>query len=172
MSSNGKSRPVLRRRTIKQLNLSPEHVQAAVTNGTSLLVRVDGRSVWMRRLKDLIRAHVNQLGGPTNLTHAEEVLVRRAAMLTLQCEILERKFAQHGGEAPRSYLDLYGKTSKTLHRLLAATGLQRRAKNVTPGVIDILREGHKTYSNSNTFIPQKATGGVGGGGTQEEDGSS
>ena len=84
--------------------------RSRVTNGSALLPGVDGRSAWVRRCKDIIEAHLSDLGGEHNTSVAERSLVRRAA---------------DPGE-----LDLYQRTAGNLRRLLEAIGLQRRAKPV------------------------------------------
>ena len=37
--------------------------KSGITNGTRLLPGIDGRSPWVRRCKDIIAAHVSDLGG-------------------------------------------------------------------------------------------------------------
>lgn len=108
----------------------PTH-RSAVTNGSSVLPGVDGRSTWVRRLRDLIALHVSDLGGEDQITEAERSIVRRAATLTVELERLEAKFAQ-AGQAEAGELALYTTTSNTLKRLLEAVGLQRRPRDVTP----------------------------------------
>jgi hypothetical protein len=92
---------------------------------------VDGRSTWVRRLRDLIEAHVGDLGGDDRISEAERSIVRRAATLTVELERLEAKFAVAGEAAPAD-LDLYQRTAGNLRRLLEAVGLERRQRDVTP----------------------------------------
>jgi hypothetical protein len=47
---------------------SKNRQRSRVTNGTVLLPGVDGRSAWMRRCKDIIAAHVSDLGGEDYLS--------------------------------------------------------------------------------------------------------
>jgi hypothetical protein len=108
---------------------SKSRQRSRVTNGTALLPGVDGRSAWVRRCKDLIGEHVADLGGPANTSVAERSLIRRAAVLTTELEMLEAKFAAAGG-ASADDLDLYQRTTGNLRRLLEAIGLRRRAKPV------------------------------------------
>ena len=90
---------------------------------------VDQRSPWVRRCKDIIAAHISDLGGVDNASAAERSLVRRAAVLTTELERLEVRFAQ-AGEASAEDLDIYARVAGNLRRLLEAIGLQRRAKTV------------------------------------------
>jgi len=104
--------------------------RSRITNG-AVLPDVDGRSTWVRRLRDLIALHVADLGGQDAVSAAELSIVRRAATLTVELERLEAKFAT-AGQAEAGELALYTTTSNTLKRLLEAVGLRRRARDVTP----------------------------------------
>ncbi len=108
----------------------PTH-RSRVSNGSAVLPGVDGRSTWVRRLRDLIESHIDDLGGEDHVSEAEKSIVRRAATLTVELERLEAKFAV-AGEAAASDLDLYQRTAGNLRRLLEAVGLERRARSITP----------------------------------------
>ena len=103
--------------------------RSRVTNGSALLPGVDGRSAWVRRCKDIIEAHLSDLGGEHNTSVAERSLVRRAAVITTELEMMEARFAA-AGHADPGELELYQRTAGNLRRLLEAVGLQRRAKPV------------------------------------------
>jgi hypothetical protein len=105
--------------------------KSRITNGSALLPGVDGRSPWVRRCKDVIAAHLSDLGGEGNTSAAERSLIRRAAVLTTELERLEVKFAL-AGEASADEIDLYARVSGNLRRLLEAVGLRRRPRDVTP----------------------------------------
>src|ERR1700722_12819065 len=75
-------------------------------NGTSLLPGVDGRSAWVRRDKELIADHPSGLGGIDNVSAAERSIIRRACVLTVELERMERTFAL-AGEASAEDLDIY-----------------------------------------------------------------
>jgi hypothetical protein len=111
--------------------------RSKITNRTSFLPGIDGRSAWIRRAKDLIAEHVADLGGPNNVSAAERSITRRVAVLSVELENLEARFAT-AGSASADDLDLYQRTANSLRRLLEAVGLQRRAKDVTPSVADYL----------------------------------
>lgn len=108
----------------------PRKGKSRVTNGLARLPEVDGRSVWARRLKDLVSLHVQDLGGPGAVSAGELNIIRRAATLTIALEQLEASFAENGN-APIDQLDLYQRTSSSLRRLLEAVGLHRRPGDAT-----------------------------------------
>ena len=117
----------------KVTTLSMKAFRSALTNGSSLFAdsTLDERSAWARRFRDLLALLTSDLGGTDALSEAEKALVRRAAMLILQAELLENKFAANDGEATPHQLKLYQTTTNTLRRLLQTTGLKRRARDVT-----------------------------------------
>jgi hypothetical protein len=108
----------------------PTH-RSRVTNGSAVLPGVDGRSLWMRRLRDLIELHLSDLGGADHVSEAERSIVRRACTLTVELERLEQGFAL-AGEAEPETLDLYQRTAGNLRRLLEAVGLERRQRELNP----------------------------------------
>lgn len=61
--------------------------RSAVTNGSKLLVGIDGRSPAARRFRDLIQLYESEIGA--DLTEVERGLVKQAAALTLQNEQLQ-----------------------------------------------------------------------------------
>ena len=103
--------------------------KSAVSNGTRLLSGVDGRSAWVRRCRDLIQAHVSDLGGAEMISEAERSIVRRASVLTVELERLEQRFAL-AGEASAEDLDLYQRVAGSMRRLLEATGIKRQARPI------------------------------------------
>lgn len=112
--------------------------RAKVSNGTTLLPIGDNRSVWCRRVKDLIQAHLNDLGGPEQCSEAERSIVRRISTLTCELETLEASFSANGGASERQ-LDLYSRVSSTVRRLLEAIGIRvRRPKPLS--VIEMMAE--------------------------------
>ena len=104
--------------------------KSRITNGSALLPGVDQRCAWVRRAKDVIAAHLSDLGGVDNTSAAERSIIRRASVLTVELERLEAKFALAEQASPED-LDLYQRTAGNLRRLLEAVGLRRRAKDIT-----------------------------------------
>jgi hypothetical protein len=113
--------------------------KSRITNGSALLPGIDGRSPWVRRCKDVIAAHLSDLGGEVNTSAAERNLVRRCAVLTVELELLEAKFASVGEASPDD-LDLYQRTAGNLRRLFEAVGLQRRPRDVTPSLAEYIAQ--------------------------------
>jgi len=118
------------RRPVDDPSVVPRKGRSRVTNGTVLIAGVDQRSPWVRRCKDVIAAHLSDLGGADNTSAAERSIIRRAAVLTTELEVLEVRFAK-AGEASAADLEVYQRCSNSLRRLLEAVGLQRRPRDVT-----------------------------------------
>jgi len=112
--------------------------RSRITNGSALLPGVDGRSAWIRRCKDVIAAHLSDLGGADSVSEAEHSIVRRCATLTVELERLEAVFAT-AGEATADQLDLYQRTANSLRRHLETIGIERRSRLVGPSFSEALR---------------------------------
>ena len=83
------------------------------------------------------------MSGVDNTSAAERSIVRRAAVLTTELEMLEARFAA-AGQADATSLDLYIRASVNLRRLLEAVGLHhRRAKDIGPTHGELLRQDHE-----------------------------
>ncbi|WP_292451178.1 hypothetical protein [Mesorhizobium sp.] len=104
--------------------------RSKITNG-SATVAADGRTIWVRRLRDLIEAHEQDLGGTDNLNQAQRSLVRRAATLSVELERMEATFAT-AGKISAEDLDAYQRASNTLRRHLEMLGLKAPAKLQPP----------------------------------------
>ena len=110
--------------------------RARVSNGTALLLDADNRTVWVRRLRDIMALHIRDLGGDDAVSEAERSIVRRVATLTVEMEQLEATFATKGASAKA--LDLYNRIAGTSARLLDRLGLKRRSRDVTPDLSDYI----------------------------------
>src|SRR5262249_3519444 len=80
--------------------LSGTKARSRINNGTELLPEIDGRSIWARRCRDLIALHVSDCGGEDGLSEAQRSIIRRAAVLTIELEQMELKFAE-GQASPK-----------------------------------------------------------------------
>jgi hypothetical protein len=115
------------------------HARSAVSNGNELLPDLsDGRSVWVRRVRDIVAELVSDFPEPSA---AERMLFRRIATLVTIIEQHEAKFA-NAGEASGNQLDDYQRAAGNLRRLLESLGhlKGRRAKDVTQSWDDIAAE--------------------------------
>ena len=104
--------------------------RSAVTNGKRAFVDGDGNAAWTRRWRDLVSAHVSDLGGTDILSEAQSSLCRRVATIEIELEQLEGKLSK--GEAVD--LDAYTRAAGHLRRILELLGLERRSKDLTPSV--------------------------------------
>jgi hypothetical protein len=122
---------------IHRERLRPPKARSRLSNGSVTLA--DGRSVWARRFRDLTAMHVQDLGGPDNISEAERAILRRACVLMIELERLEQRFAE--GEADTATIDLYQRGANSMRRLLESLGLKRRAKEVNGVTLgDLMRE--------------------------------
>jgi hypothetical protein len=114
--------------------------RSSVTNGRRMFIELrDQHSPWGRRLRDLLSLMVSDRGGADHCSESEKSLIRRAAQITLQLELMEQKWAMKGGEASEKSLIVYQRTASALRRILETLGLQRRARDITPSLSDYLR---------------------------------
>jgi len=113
--------------------------RSRISNGTALLPGIDGRSTWVRRLRDLMALHLADMGGVDNVSEAEKSIIRRIACLTVELERIELDFATADEQLPAK-LDQYQRCANTLRRLLEAVGLKRVPRDVTPTLDDIAAE--------------------------------
>lgn len=119
--------------------LAKKKGRSRLSNGHALpFVKVN--QAYARRFRDLLILHVDQLGGPDNVSPSEHALIKRAAVIICECERRELQFAK-AGEASDTAIEIYQRLSNTLRRLLETLGLQRRARDITPpNLNDYLRQ--------------------------------
>jgi len=118
--------------------VAPASQRARVSNGAVLLAVGDNRSVWCRRVRDLMAAHTNDLGGVDQCSEAERSIVRRVSALTVELESLESTFSAQGSATERQ-LDLYSRVSSTVRRLLESIGIKTRRPRQL-GVVELMNE--------------------------------
>jgi hypothetical protein len=117
------------RSDFRRLNVKSKQNSSQVTNGSKLfLPGVDGRSAIARRTRDIFDQLCSDLGG--DLSEAQTQLCRRAAMIAISCEELESR----GVQGERIDLDLFGKLTDRLGRVLQRLGIKRTPRDVTPTV--------------------------------------
>ena len=101
--------------------------RSGVANGSAILPGVDGRSVWSRRLYDVIAGHVDDLGGPSAITQAQYITIKSAANIAVALEQMEARFANEGAISTADLM-CYQTSANSLRRLLEAVGMKRQAK--------------------------------------------
>ena len=117
--------------------------RSRVTNGSKLLPLSDGRSATARRFRDLYEDIATDLGGLDHLSEGQKQLIRRAAMLSAECERMEAMAARNDrrpdgaiawkSDVPFVFdLEIYGTLCDRLGRLFGRLGLERKSKDVTP----------------------------------------
>jgi hypothetical protein len=107
---------------------NPKKLRSKMSNGR-LLPMTDGRSATARRFKDLVEDISGDLGGKAMLSEGQRQLIRRAAMLSAECERQEALAAR--GEAEFN-CELYGTMCDRLGRLFGRLGLLRVARDIGP----------------------------------------
>lgn len=112
--------------------------RSRIANGTATLLGAkDERSLYVRRMKEIIAEHVSDLGGSDAISAGEKSIVRRVAVLTVELEKIETRFAEDPSVGERT-LDLYNRTAGNLGRLLDRLGLKRRTRDITPTLASYL----------------------------------
>ena len=98
--------------------------RSAVTNGSALLRRIDGRSIWARRYRDIHAGLISDLGGNSApIGEAQKLLVRKTALLALELERRESRFAENGAEDAE--LEIYNRVVGGLRRLAETLNIHR-----------------------------------------------
>jgi hypothetical protein len=95
----------------------------------------DGRLAPARRFRSLITRMVEDLGGEGALSTGQQQLVRRCAMISVQCELMEQAAVRGEGFD----LAIYGELTDRLGRTLQRLGLKREPRDVTPSLKDYLK---------------------------------
>jgi hypothetical protein len=108
--------------------------RSRVTNGTRLLVGVDGRSTQARRFRDLMHAYKDQFDSAT----ADRNLVRQAALLALKREQLQAAVVRGEPVGTDTLTNLAGRTLADLRRKTQAAAASAPAQ---PSVIEHIAAG-------------------------------
>ena len=115
---------------------SARKARSRISNHADLLPEiVDGRSSAARRFRDLVSAYLSDQGGLGQCSEVKIGLLRRLAAVTVQAEILEARMVN--GEA----IDVgtLCTLASTTVRLSQRLGLERRARDVSPSLGDVIR---------------------------------
>jgi hypothetical protein len=106
----------------------PPHLKTKCGNGKRhYAVKIDERSLWARRGREIYESVINDLGGIGRFSTAQEQLVRRLSGLCVVAEAIEVKIAQ--GEMPGGdTLMEYIATINAMRRIAHSVGLRRVPK--------------------------------------------
>ena len=114
----------------------PLTVRSAITNDPLKLRGVDGRSETARRFRDVAIALTDDCGGADRLSEPTRLLIRQAAMLTIQVEQLQAKIVAGEDVDHEQVIRL----SNVLTRVLAALGLKKcQRRDTGPSLADYLQ---------------------------------
>jgi hypothetical protein len=105
--------------------LSPT-TRSKITNGSRLLYGIDGRSAAARRYRDLISDLIREHGGAKAMSTVDLGLIRQAAAITLQAELLQARIVR--GEVVSA--DELIRLSSEARRILSS--LRKRVPPVRP----------------------------------------
>jgi hypothetical protein len=109
-------------------NRAKRRPRSAVTSGRKLFVSGNPNSAWARRYHDLAVRHANDLGGPGELSEAQASLIRRAAAIECELELMEGRLSR-GEEID---IDKFTRSASHLRRIFETLGVERRPRDVTP----------------------------------------
>ena len=115
------------------------HHRSKVGNG-KLLPMTDGRSASYRRFKDLVFDFAADLGGMSQLSTAEVQLIRRASMLSAECERHKALAAQGDKDFD---VACYVTMTNSLKRVLEVIGVKRAPRDITPSLSAYLQAKNK-----------------------------
>jgi hypothetical protein len=110
-------------------------VSAKAAQGvTGFLDGIDRRGVVARRFRDLVHEVTTDLGGPAELSEAQRQIIRRIASMSVWCESQEAKMA----DGENIDIDRFQRTSNSLRRLCEAIGLERKSRDITPSIHELI----------------------------------
>jgi hypothetical protein len=103
-------------------------LRSRVSNGSKPLLGADGRSMWIRRYKDLIEDHADDYGGAAHLSVPRMSMLRRQAAAIIECEQIESRMAE--GKATDDDVDRHTRITGNIRRNYEAMGMDRVARPV------------------------------------------
>jgi hypothetical protein len=118
----------------------PSRVRSKISNGSRMLLDVDGRSADARRYRDLCMSFADDLGGAAELSEAQRALVRQAATMVVQSERLQAAVVR-GADIN---LEQLTRIANSTTRILAKLGIRRGHVDATPSLGDYLAQHHSS----------------------------
>ncbi len=110
--------------------------QSTVTTGQEILPGVDPGSEIARRYYDIASAIVADQGGIASITEVRLHLIRRFAAAAVLAELMEARLARGENISVQEHAFL----TSSLCRIVQRIGIDRRSKDVTPLLKDILSD--------------------------------
>jgi hypothetical protein len=124
----------------------PSKLRSATTNGNRpFVLGGDGRGAWVRRWRDLVELHVNDLGGPSACSEAQLSLCRRIATTSVETERLEARMSEGDDTVD---LDVFNRPAGNLRRMLESIGLQRESSRESVDAV-VVRGRHELPPQAN-----------------------
>jgi hypothetical protein len=99
--------------------------RSKIANGTQLLPKTDGRSIWARLMRETFEALLVHCG---DASETQRLIARRISTLEAELVFIEDKLASiraAGGEPDPATVDLYGRLADRQRRLADPLGWQR-----------------------------------------------
>jgi uncharacterized membrane protein YccC len=118
-----------------QIELRAPALRARITNHRDLLPGLDGRTSAARRFRDLVSRYIADQGGLDRCSEVKLGLMRRLAAIVVQAEQLEARMV-NGEQIDISQLCTLASTTVRLSQRL---GLERKQRDVTPSLSDLIR---------------------------------
>jgi hypothetical protein len=98
----------------------PSTTRSAVVNRPLFVRGADGRTAAARRFRDIASSLIADLGG--DITESQMLLVRQAAMTSLQVEQLQARIVSGGDVDPELLIRLTNSQTRTLQELNLTRG--------------------------------------------------
>ncbi len=130
--------------------LRPRAMQHAsrVTNGSSTLPGVDGRTAIARRYHDICAAIAADQGGVEHMSEARLQLVRRFAAAACIAEEMEACLANGEDIDVQRHAHL----CSTMVRIVSRIGINRRLRNITPTLAEYLDQRAADEANADSVV--------------------
>ena len=123
--------------TSREIDASKRRYNTRVGTGKARHAqKIDTRTLWGRRDREIYNAIISDLGGADRLSELEHQVVRRAVGLALRCEQIETELAEGKPvdiAATATLINVFNRTASLL-------GLKRRARDVTPHLEDYISQ--------------------------------
>ena len=116
----------------------PTRLRSKVTNGSKMVLGLDGRSAEARRFRDLVISYADDLGGPDRITQAQRTLITQAATLTVQAERIQASVLK-GENVNTNQLT---RLSNSVVRILSRLGIRRERRDEGPDLASYLAANH------------------------------